>query len=84
MPCCRQNLKDKIFDQFRELSKKKRDEVVADAKAGKITDSIESWGELLAGVDQADSLKWAAWVDSLVAVGRELPSAPRTDPDVRC
>ncbi|MGO2303321.1 MAG: two-partner secretion domain-containing protein [Providencia sp.] len=63
--------KEQIFDQFRQLSQKKRDEAVADAKAGKITDSIESWGELLAGVDQADSLKWASWVDSLSADDRK-------------
>ncbi|WP_273840573.1 VENN motif pre-toxin domain-containing protein, partial [Providencia rettgeri] len=63
--------KDKIFDQFRELSKKKRDEAVADAKEGKITNSITSWSDVLTGVDQADSLKWIAWIDSLSADDRK-------------
>ncbi|WP_322957988.1 VENN motif pre-toxin domain-containing protein, partial [Providencia huashanensis] len=63
--------KELIFDQFRELSKKKRDEAVADAKEGKITASITSWSDVLTGVDQADSLKWIAWIDSLSADDRK-------------
>ncbi|HEM7510188.1 TPA: hypothetical protein U2J54_003224 [Providencia rettgeri] len=53
------------------MSKKKRDEAVADAKEGKITASITSWSDVLTGVDQADSLKWASWVDSLSADDRK-------------
>ncbi|MCG9537532.1 VENN motif pre-toxin domain-containing protein, partial [Providencia huaxiensis] len=63
--------KELIFDQFRELSKKKREQAVADAKEGKITASITSWSDVLTGVDQADSLKWIAWIDSLSADDRK-------------
>ncbi|MCT6519353.1 NucA/NucB deoxyribonuclease domain-containing protein, partial [Proteus vulgaris] len=63
--------KDKIFDQFRELSKQRRAKAVEAAKEGKIFESVETWGELLAGVDQADSLKWITWVDSLSAEDRK-------------
>lgn len=62
--------KEIIYAKYREISERRRQEAIAEGKEGKIPETIASWESTKTGIDQADALKWIAWLDSLSAEDR--------------
>ncbi|NBL76367.1 hypothetical protein GWI67_01995, partial [Proteus sp. G2672] len=57
--------KEIIYAKYREISERRRQEAIAEGKEGKIPETIAAWESTKIGIDQADALKWIAWLDSL-------------------